>query len=125
MFIPDIFGGNPPEKKTYKSPPTAAKLCSKSFFGRDNELQIHNGNILLIDNKHGKLFVIKQSKECRFMNKMRQNLLGDWVPPRPAEGAYALPQTSSCNEGLLIRGRREGRGPLVMEREGRRDGTES
>ena len=61
------------------------------------------------------------------MNKMRQNLLGDWVPPRPTEGAYALPQTSSCNEGLLlreekggkgrkrgllIRGRREGRGHL-------------
>jgi len=61
-FIPGIFLGEgfPPKKLAY--PKTAAKLCAlnRFFLGRDNELQLHHGNILLMDNKHRKLFVIKQ-----------------------------------------------------------------
>jgi len=29
-----------------------------------------------MDNKHRKLFVIKQSKGCKFMPKMQQNMFG-------------------------------------------------
>ena len=46
-----------------------------------------------MDNKHRKLFVIKQSKGCKFMPKMHQNAFGGQAPPGPAKGAYALPQT--------------------------------
>jgi len=82
--IPGIFffgGGDgiypPPQKKNLQFPQTAAKLCSKYFFGRDNELQIYHGIFLLIiDNKHRKLIVIKQSKRCKFMPKMHQNTIG-------------------------------------------------
>ena len=47
----------------------------KSFYGRDNELQTYHGNFTLMDNKHGKLFVVKQSKECKFMPKLHQSRL--------------------------------------------------
>jgi len=40
-----------------------AKLC----FSTGNELQICHGNFLLMDNKHGKLFVIQQSEGYKFM----------------------------------------------------------
>jgi len=59
-------------------PPTAAKLCAlglRVFFGRDNELQIYHENFLLMDIKYRKLFVIKQSKACKFMPYMHQNTL--------------------------------------------------
>ena len=70
MFIPDIFGGGipPPQKKTYTShPQTAAKLWTDLdlYFGGDNELDIYQGNFLLPDNKHRKLFVIKQRKRAQ------------------------------------------------------------
>ena len=40
-----------------------AKLCALNiFFQPGNELEIYHGNILLTDNEHRKLFVIKQSK---------------------------------------------------------------
>ena len=43
MFIPSIL---------HSPPQTPAKLCALNlFFGRDNELQICHGNILLMDNK--------------------------------------------------------------------------
>ena len=61
-----FFGGggdsdppSPPEKNL-PFPQTAAKLYSPSlFFGRDNEfqiglLQVYHGNVLSMDNKHGK-----------------------------------------------------------------------
>jgi len=64
-----------PRQKTHNPPPeTAAKLCGLNlFFGRDSELQIYHGNLLLMDNKHRKLFVIKQSKGCNFMPQIYQN----------------------------------------------------
>ena len=90
-------GGNPP-KKTLTIPPstqTDGKLCALNlFFSRNNELPIYHGNFLLTDNKHRKLFVIKQSKGCKLMTEMHQTTFGGRAPPGPAEGAYALPQTS-------------------------------
>jgi len=67
--------GIPPSKNTQPPPPeTAAKLCGLNlFFGRDSELQIYHGNLLLMDNKHRKLFVIKQSKGSNFMPQIYQN----------------------------------------------------
>jgi len=38
--------------------------------------KLHQGNFLLMDNKHRKLFVIKQSKGCKFVPKMHQNTFG-------------------------------------------------
>jgi len=93
-FIPGIFwegseGESPSPNSPFPPPQTAAKLCALSrFWGQDNELQVHRGNLLLIVNKCRKLFVINQSKGCRFMPKMHQNTLGDRAPPGPAGGAY-------------------------------------
>jgi len=80
--IPGIFflggtGFTPPPKKTYSSPKRLPNCALNIFFGRDNELQIYHGIFLLIiDNKHRKLIVIKQSKRCKFMPKMHQNTIG-------------------------------------------------
>ena len=100
VFIPGIFffgGGRripPPKKKTYSPPPNSCRIvCSKSFFDGDSELKIYPGNFLLMDNKHRKLYVIKQSKGCKFMPKMQQNTFGGRAPSGPAGGAYVLPQT--------------------------------
>jgi len=76
LFQVSFVGGGELPPPTYNSPQTAAKLCALNlFFGRDNELQIYNGN-LLMDNKHRTLLVIKQSKRCKFMSKMHQNKFG-------------------------------------------------
>jgi len=63
----------------------------------------YHGNFLLLNNKHRKLFVIKQSEWCRFMPKMHQN---------------ALSQDPYPQWGLLVRGRREGRGPTPKAKRG-------
>ena len=68
VFIPGsfFFGGGESPRLTI--PPNGCQLCALSlFFGRDTELQIYHRNFLLIGNKHRKLFVIKQSKGCKFM----------------------------------------------------------
>jgi len=57
-----------------------------------------------MDNKHGKLFVIKQSEGCRFMPKMHQNTFGG---RGTAGGAYARP--SSRNEAYFLRKGGKGR----------------
>jgi len=44
-----------------------------------------------MDDKRMKLFVIKQSKGCKFVPKMHQNTRGGRAPPGPAGGTYALP----------------------------------
>jgi len=115
-----------------------AKLCALNlFFGRDNELPIYHGNVVLMDNKHRKLFVTKQSKWRKkiFMPEMHQNTFGGRAPPGPAGGAFVLPNLYSRNRGLLLSGReghtykdREGRGirggegPTYKRREGRGKG---
>jgi len=100
VFIPGIFfcvGGEfPPSKNLqFRPPPNGCQIvCSKSFSQPDNELQLYHGNMLLIDNKNRKLFVIKQSRECRFVPKMHQNTFSGRAPPGPVGGAYTLPKTS-------------------------------
>ena len=103
VFIPGIFlFEGTPLIKAY-NPPTAACqiVCSRLnlFFCRDNELQICHGNFLLMDNKHKKLFVIKQSKGCKYMSKMHQNTFG-------GRELMRSPGSPSQNGGLLLRGRR-------------------
>ena len=55
-----------------------AKLCALNlfFFGRVSELKIYHRNFFVMDNKHRKLFVGKQSKGCTFMPKMHQHTFG-------------------------------------------------
>ena len=60
-------------------------------------------NFLLMDNKHRKLFVIKQSKWCKFKPKMHQNTFGGRASPGHDGGAYAPPEPLSA-----IRGRKGG-----------------
>ena len=60
-------------------------------------------------NKRRKLFVIEQSKWCKFMPKMHQNTLGGRVPPGPAGEFMRSPNTlSAWDLRLYIRGGREG-----------------
>ena len=76
---------------------------------------MYHENFLLMENKHRKLFAIKQPKRCKFMPKMHQNTFGGRAPPGPAEGAYMLPRLTSCNGCLLLcgrKGRGEKRGPI-------------
>jgi len=106
VFIPGIFGGIPPPPKK-----TAAKLCALNlYFCPDNGLHIYHGNLLLMDNKHMKLVVIKQSRGCKFMPKMHQNTFGGGAAPGSAARAYALPRPPSRNGGLLLIRWREGKG---------------
>jgi len=55
--------------------------------------EIHHGNFLLMDNKHNKLFIIKQSKWCKFMLKIHQNIFGGRALPRPAGELIRSPDT--------------------------------
>ena len=55
---------------------TAAKSCALNlFFGRDMNYKYITETFLLMDNRHRKLFVIRQSEGCRFMPKMNRNVL--------------------------------------------------
>jgi len=67
-----FFGGGgdspPPKNYTIYFPIGCQIVCCKFFFGRGIELQTYHGNVLM-DNKHRKLFVNKQSKGCKFTPK--------------------------------------------------------
>jgi len=118
VFIPGIFGGiPPPHKNTYNFPLPkngCQIVCCKSFFGQDSELLICHRNFLLTDNKHRKLFVIKQSKGanlCLKCTKIRLAAIrtrwgSSCTPPDPLATMWGL-------AGLLLRwmeGRSEGDG---------------
>jgi len=102
VFIPGIiffFWGGGISPKNLQFPQTVAKLCALNLFiSQGSELQIHDGNILLMDNKHRKLFVIKQSKWCIFMPKMHQNTFGGRAPSAPAGKLLRSPRHLSCNQ---------------------------
>jgi len=51
-------------------------------------------------NKLRKLFVIRQSEECKFMRKMNQNTFGE--EHRPAGGAYAPPPDPLSAIGVYL-----------------------
>ena len=100
------------------------------FFGPGSELHIYHWNTLLMDNKHGKLIVIKQSKWCRFMPKMHQNMFGGRTLPGPAGELIRSSRPPSRNEEPrpTSKGREgKGRGPTLKGtevKEGRRECTE-
>ena len=102
---------NPPKKLTIP-PSTAAKLCALNlFFGRNSELQIHHGNFLLMDNKHRKLVVMKQSKGCKFTTKCIKIRLAAGLRADPLGELTRSSRPSSRNGGgLLLRGGKEGKG---------------
>ena len=118
LFQASLAGGNTPKLTI---PPNGCQIvCSIFFFDRDNELQIYHGNFLVLDKKHSKLFVIKQSKGCKIMPKMHQNTFRGRAPPRPL-GELNSPDLAAM-ESLLREGKSwERRGPTykgTKEREG-------
>ena len=50
----------------------------------------YHRNFLLMDDKHRKLFVIKQSKGCKFVPKLHQHTFGGRALLGSAGGAFAL-----------------------------------
>jgi len=64
----------------------------------------YHGNILSVDNKHGKLFVMKQSEGCTFMPKCTKMRLAAGLLPDPLEELMH----SQPHWGLLLRESREG-----------------
>ena len=89
----NLFGKGgipPPPKKTYNPPNRCQIVCSKFFLAGKMNYKCH-GKSLLMYNKHRKLFVIKQSKGCKFMPKIHQNTFGSRaLPGTAAWGAYAI-----------------------------------
>ena len=79
-----------PHPKKLTIPPNGCQIvCSKSFFSTTNYRYISHGNFLLVDNKHKKLFVIKQSNGANLCLKWTRIR---WGSGRTRWGAYALPQ---------------------------------
>jgi len=62
---------------------------------------------LLAENKHRKLFVIKQSKNCKFVTKMHQNTFGGRAPLGELMHSPRLPSRHGVCR-LLRGGRRKG-----------------
>jgi len=82
---------------------SAFRLCALNHFFRPgqwvtNMLQICDRNILLMDNKRRILFVIKQSKGCKFMPKCNKIRLAAGDPL-----GDALPRPPSRNGSLILR----------------------
>ena len=112
------LGNFPP--KSYSSPPpnAAAKLGDLSLFSAETlNSPIYHGNFLLTDNKHRKLFVIKQSKGANLCQKMHQMRLAAGLHPAPlcmgamrsSSNAGRVPtSTGSEGNGLLTTGGNEG-----------------
>ena len=65
-------------------------------------------------NKHRKLFVIGQSKGCKFLPQMHRNTFGSRALSGPAVGAYALARPLAAMGGAISKGKggteRKGRG---------------
>jgi len=106
VYSSNVFGGDshPPNKITIPTPKRLPNcVLWFVFFSTGTMSYKYHGNFLLLDNKHRKLFVIKQSEWCKFMPKMHQN---------------ALSQDPYPQWGLLVRGRRKGRGPTPKAKRG-------
>ena len=81
------MGESPPPQKKLTVPSNGCQVvCSKFFFCWRSELQIDHVEVLLVDNKHRKLFVVKQSKGCKFMSKC--SIIRLAASPKPAGRAY-------------------------------------
>ena len=65
-----LGGGNSP--KTDNFLPNGCQIVCSTFFSARAMNYTNGGNFLLLDNKRRKLFVIMQSKVCKFMPKQQQ-----------------------------------------------------
>ena len=68
------------------------------FFGWYSELEIYHENFLLVDNKHRKLFVIQQSKKCKFMRKVHKSTFGGRAPEREGK---EIPPKVKMSSGVI------------------------
>ena len=89
MFIPGIYTGGegefPPPQKTYNFPHMAAKLCALDLFLASTvNYKCAVETFFWWTRNTRKLFVIKQSKWCKFMPKMQQNTFGGRALQGPA-----------------------------------------
>jgi len=88
-------GNSPPHKKTYNFPQMAAKLCALDLFLASTvNYKCAVETFFWWTRNTRKLFVIKQSKWCKFMPKMQQNTTGSGALPGPSGVAYMLSKTS-------------------------------
>jgi len=69
---------------------------------------MYHENFLLMENKHRKLFAIKQSKRCKFMAKMHQNTFGGRAPPDPLGELICSPDSLVAMGAYFYVGGREG-----------------
>ena len=91
ILLPSVYSrhlfwgrGNSPHPKRLAN-------CAINFFSvGTTSYQYIAETFFLTNYKHRKLFVIKQSKGCKFMPEMHQNTFGGRTPPGPAGGAYAF-----------------------------------
>jgi len=87
-----LWVGDPltPKKLTISSH-TAAKLCTLNFLsaGAMNHIK-YITETLLTGNEHRELFVVKQSKGCKFMPKMHRNTFGS---ARTRWGSLCAPES--------------------------------
>ena len=105
VFIPGIFwGGISPPKKLTILPKQLPNCSPMFFFGRGNELQIYHRNILLVDNKHWKLFVIKQSKCANLCLKCTKIRLAARLRPTHWGERMHSSRPHRPNGGLLLMG---------------------
>ena len=102
VFIPGIvfWGISPPQKKAYNSPPqTACKLCAPNLFSARQWITNIAQELSFTGQLTQEIIVIKQSKGCKFMPKMHQNMFGGrWI------SWYASPDPPAAVGGLLLRG---------------------
>ena len=113
------FVGVPP-KKTYNFLPNGCWIvCSKSFFGRDSELQMYRGNFLLMSNIYRKLFVIKQSKGCICARNVPMYGWRSGSAPTRWESLCAAQTPLGNGGGVTSKGREEM--GLTFKREGREE----
>ena len=61
-----------------------------------------------MDNRHRKLFIAKQPKECKFRPKMHPNTSGSCAPPGPAGEVMRSPRPLAAMKDLLLRRGRAG-----------------
>ena len=67
------------------------------------ERRVPNDTFFYWRTNTGNSSLFRHTKRCKFMPKMHQNTFGGRAPPEPAGGgAWALPRSTSHNQGVLL-----------------------